>query len=98
MFGNVETNKKFKEINVRENELNFKAELKSWKQKRIKYLVSRDSIGSCFSETEEKVEIPGEWYLIAAENEVLPEPLKARTLIKYPHVSHVDYANNSGEI
>ena len=53
--------------------MNFKAELKSWKQKRIKYLVSRDSIGSCFSETKEEVEIPGEWCLIAAENEVLPD-------------------------
>ena len=92
IFGNVETNKKCKEINVKEDEMDFKAELKSWKQKR--------TIGSCFSETEEEVEVPGEWCLIAAGNEILPEPLKARTLIQYLHVNHADYKreHSSGEI
>ena len=92
IFGNVETNKKCKEINVKEDEMDFKAELKSWKQKR--------TIGSCFSETEEEVEVPGEWCLIAAGNEILPEPLKARTLIQYLRVNHADYKreHSSGEI
>ena len=92
IFGNVETNKKFKEIDVKENEMDFKAELKSWKQKR--------TIGSSFAETEEEVEIRGEWCLIAAGNEILPEPLKPRTLIQYLHVNHVDYEkeHSSGEI
>ena len=92
IFGNVETNKKCKEINVKEDEMDFKAELKSWKQKR--------TIGSCFSETEEEVEVSGEWCLIAAGNEILPEPLKARTLIQYLHVNHADYKreHSSGEI
>ena len=92
IFGNVETNKKCKEIDVKEEEMDFKAELKSWKQKQ--------TIGSSFSETEEEVEVPGEWCLIAAGNEILPEPFKARTLIQYLHINHADYKreHSSGEI
>lgn len=92
IFGNVETNKKCKEIDVKEEEMDFKAELKSWKQKQ--------TIGSSFSETEEEVEVPGEWCLIAAGNEILPEPFKARALIQYLHINHADYKreHSSGEI